>query len=655
LLVAAVCTSSTFVATSSAQHCDSPLLAPFRDQILSRDRGADVSIARQPVVESNTDLGKQIWWQTEMNKNQRLGRPMTVDIDSLVRGTLMHSFRLQAVAAQTTAEATAIPEAEGDFDWRLHSETNWDDTSEPVGNSLTTGGPPRLREDEWNFKFGFQRKNYFGGEFEASQEVGMFNDNSVFLDPPQQGNSRLKLSYTQPLLKGYGRDYNTSWIALAHADAGAADDEYRSAAQDHVFQVIKAYWELHREREAHLQKIRAHDTAKLIYHELEARLGLDTSRSQLLWAKAAVRRWQAAILKTEMSVKTAEAQLIRLVNDPALAQLRQGELVPIDPPRIVKEDGLAIDPTQRKLTALDHRSEIQQALKQIEAAQIRLNVADNEILPSLNLLVETHVGGLEGDYRIDSSLANQFGEGEPSYSVGLVFDVPIGRRSATARAQRRQLELAHMTAHLHDTVAGVLVDVERAVNDVESAHATMMGAYDVMVAAASELDYFQKRWRLLPADDQTSSLFIVRILDAQERLTESEYVFASARAAYNVALFNLYRADGTLLNVQCGPTHSEVIEPLPPTEQAQAPVAASRPVPSMPPPAPATPPASLTAADQIRRLPPAVAEHASVPTHTRPVPVTRRPSSVPAWMSGNGFSEPAPHSARSPQPRVNRW
>ena len=92
-----------------------------------------------------------------------------------------------------------------------------------------------------------------------------------------------------------------------------------------------------------------------------------------------------------------------------------------------------------------------------------------------------------------------------------------------------------------------------------------------MVAASEEFQYFRERWRLLPADDQTMSLFIERMLDGQDRMTDAEYVFANSRAAYNVARFKVRRAEGTLIEFQSFDTRPGVPVTMPEMHVPQPP------------------------------------------------------------------------------------
>ena len=79
-----------------------------------------------------------------------------------------------------------------------------------------------------------------------------------------------------------------------------------------------------------------------------------------------------------------------------------------------------------------------------------------------------------------------------------------------------------------------------------------------MIAANAELDYIVHRWELLPGEDRSASLVLEDLLAAQERLAVEEFEFANSQVNYNLALTNLKRTMGTLLQFeQVGVTKSE--------------------------------------------------------------------------------------------------
>ena len=160
-------------------------------------------------------------------------------------------------------------------------ESKFIDTSEPVGSTLTTGGPPRYLDQNWTYSAGFRKLGDSSARLEAAQKFGYEDSNSVFFVPDLQGTSRLSLSLTQPLLNGEGRLYNTSEIMLARIDAEVANDRFARDLQNVLVDVQKTYWDLYRERAVLLQRRKLLAQGRQIYDELDARREVDVVKSQL--------------------------------------------------------------------------------------------------------------------------------------------------------------------------------------------------------------------------------------------------------------------------------------------------------------------------------------------------------------------------------------
>jgi outer membrane protein TolC len=250
------------------------------------------------------------------------------------------------------------------------------------------------------------------------------------------------------------------------------------------------------------------------------------------------------LARADRDIRNAEARIRALVDAPMLRMHRAAEMVPLDAPL---QHQLSVDLQDASATALNLRPEINQALRQVRSAAWRLRVAENELLPYLDLVLQTYVMGIAGRGDIAQAFADQFGKGEPAYSVGLQFELPLGRREARAVQGRRRIELRQLTSHLESTVVDVLTDVEIAVGEVETTYLELRGKFEAMKAAEEEVAYLNERWQLLPGEQQAASFVLDELLDAQQRAAFEQYGFAQAQVNHTLALVHLRRATGTLL------------------------------------------------------------------------------------------------------------
>lgn len=205
------------------------------------------------------------WWEEPLARQLReRARPVLIDVETLVVAALRHSSQVRAISDNYLIQRTSITENAAAFDVCSFVDTRYIRTNEPVGNTLTTGGPPRFLNDNFRASAGLRKKTSTGGSWELSQRIGLQDSNSVFFLPTNQGNARLSLSFSQPLLNGAGRAYNSSITVLAEIDAEIAESQTSQALQEHLLSVTRAYWELCLQRAVLVQRQRLHARAQQI-------------------------------------------------------------------------------------------------------------------------------------------------------------------------------------------------------------------------------------------------------------------------------------------------------------------------------------------------------------------------------------------------------
>ncbi len=501
------------------------------------------------------------WWEHHVGDSQQpAAESVAVSANDLIAQALTQSEHVMAVSQGPVIQQENVLRAVADFDPAVFFESRWDDLSNPVGNTLTTGGPNRFNDHNWVSKGGLRQKTSLGGTVELSQDIGLQDTNSLFFLPRQQSATRMTLSLNQPLLRRAGREYNESAILLAEIQTNIAEHELSRDLQDHAFAVIQAYWDLYLQRALYLQRQRAHEQAVKILNELQHREQIDSLRSQVARARAAVAIRRANVERAKLATRTAQSRIVTLTNNPYWRDASSVELTPVESPATTQGQ---VDLHTAFQTALHYRPEVAKHMAEIRESQVRLGISKNELLPTLDLVLQTYVAGLDGDYDVASSFGKQFNAGAPSYSAGIVFQVPIGNRAAQAEYRRREAQVAQLMHELNAVLAQVSLEVEAAVNEVAAAYSELQGRYEAMIATDEELNYLLDRWRLLPGDDRAVSFLLEELLDAQDRQMEAESSFVRAQVAYTISHFSLQRASGSLLQFGPPTQFANAGEPIP--------------------------------------------------------------------------------------------
>jgi len=489
----------------------------------------------------------QLHWLKDIRTPLGDGTTTALTLCQLYISAITNSSQIKAFSDIPLVRETGIQEATGVFDPRLFAETKYEHADDPVGNTLTTGGPSRFRQDDAFFEAGLKKKFAPGTDVRASGKIGHTNNNSVYFRPSRQGSGRINLAIVQPLLQGGGIAYNRGVLQVAEIDSQIASREFARQAESHLLEVTRTYWNLFMSRGIYLQKKAQMAEVEKLVDGIEARGGLDARRSQLLRARSALADRRADMIRTEAAIRNSQDRLRALVNDPALTEYMVDELVPTDVPVVRVSDAEIM---QSVATALTNRSEIDQGFSQLRAAAIREKMQRNEVLPRLNLMLDGYLAGLNrGDWGHTTN--NGFFTGNPGYGAGLSFELPLGNNTAEARLTRRQIELRQQFEQLKTTIETVLLEVKVTVREVKTSYRDLQAKSKSVTATQQELDELIARRELAMGSDSISATsYLDMIINAQDRLLRAQEDYLRSLGTYNVALLTLERAKGNLLNFQ---------------------------------------------------------------------------------------------------------
>jgi outer membrane protein TolC len=197
--------------------------------------------------------------------------------------------------------------------------------------------------------------------------------------------------------------------------------------------------------------------------------------------------------------------------------------------------------------AIQFRPEVMSSLREIKVASVENQVATNELLPQLNLVLTTYVDGLRGERDLHNSFRDQFSSGQPSYSVGLTVEMPWGNRAAQARHRNSKIQIQRMQREFQLSVEQVWLEVDDGIREVETAYQEMQANQIVMRRYNDQLSYLNTRRQWLPQNNRSGSLYLEDLLNAQVRVVDAEMDYLRSQIDFTIAEVRLQRATGTML------------------------------------------------------------------------------------------------------------
>jgi outer membrane protein TolC len=286
------------------------------------------------------------------------------------------------------------------------------------------------------------------------------------------------------------------------------------------------------------------DTQELL-KELERRRRIDAQPALIAQVESQLKGQLADLGAGMVKIQRAQYELVRQVGDRNLDTPL--ELIPQEIPLA---EPIQFDLQAVFSTAIQNRGELRSSLKKIQSTQVSRNIAQNQLLPKLAMILETSASGINGNYKFMESFGDQFSERAPTYSVGFTYEYPIGNRAAQSRARQAGHTFAREIMTFEDTIDQIRKEVRESVASLEGYVGQAENRKKAVELADAEVKALLERRLKFPAEfDQVSQLYIRTYLDALQRRAQTEQALVSAHVDYSLSLVQLRRALGILVSV----------------------------------------------------------------------------------------------------------
>ncbi len=365
---------------------------------------------------------------------------------------------------------------------------------------------------------------------EASTQM---NDSSLYDDSFYS--TRLGMTVTQALLRGYGTDVNLARLQQARLDTRMTEYELRGFTEFLVAEVERTYWDYALARR---QIEIVEESLKVARQQLNETKDLIAfgrlAKADLAAVQAEVAAQEQALIEARANKESIRLQLLRLLN-PAGPGIWQREVDLIHQPTLpeIKLEDVEL----HVAVAMRMRPILNEARLEILRGDLELVQTRNGLLPLMDLFITLGKSGY----------ANSFGESirninEDSYDAlgGVRFNYPIFNRDAKAfhrrallNREQAQKALENLSQLVEIDVRIVYIEVDRTKQQIAASSVTRM----------FDEEKLRTETEKLRVGKSTSFL----VAQAQRDLLVSRIAEVRALANYLKALIDLYRQDGSLL------------------------------------------------------------------------------------------------------------
>ena len=469
-------------------------------------------------------------------------------LQAAIETSLKNNLQVQiAVETRDFTRAGVLIE-QGFFDWNLTSGVSLSKIQDASRGQNFPGGPLVSSETtSFNraFTLGSTKAFGWGGNLSLNYApTYRFSKGTVnggpeapFTTNPYDGS--FTATYSQSLLKNFGRDTSESRLIVARKGAQAADLGFQKAIIDLAASTESLYWDVVFAQRNLENKQQTLALAQKQLKENQIRVQVGTlAPIEVTSSEASVAQREQDIIASEAQFLNAKDALIRALYPSAErpANLEMADVPSVKP--------LEMDEATAEKQALSNRIELKSARLDLESKQILETASNNRTLPQLDAFA-TYNGNAasqipsEGLAAVNKDLSKG---AYPGYTVGLQFAIPLQNRTARgyqaqARANRRQSELT-----MRDLELGITLEVRQAFRNVDASAKGVAAAEKTRYFREKDLEAEQKKF-----ENGMSTNFLVLTkqndLDtAKSNELQSQITYAKAVTALEKALGHLLEA-----------------------------------------------------------------------------------------------------------------
>ena len=475
-----------------------------------------------------------------------------LSLDESIRTALQHSEVVRVLTGfsasssgrtiyDTAIATTAIDQAVGRFDPVFSANSAFRQNNSPVAipDPLDPLGA-RIganTSDGTDLSAALQKTNRLGGlgEFRATDSWNQFGPGlpgSGSLDPTHRPS--LELSYTQPLLAGFGRPANEAPIVIAHLQQEQSFFQFKGSIQELVRGVISAYWSLVQSRTELWAREKQVEQAQQAFERVNAqfRAGF-RNQADVSQSKVALANFKANLIAARATVIQREAALRNLLG---LAPEDGRRLVPSTPPT---RDRVEFRWEELSRTAQMQRPDLVELNLILLADQQRLIQSKNTAQPTLNAVALQRWNGLSGRALNGSTVSAQTDD-HSDWTLGVTFSVPLGLRQARAQLRSQELVLMRDRANIQQSLHQIEHLLATSIRNVDQNFLQYEAFRETRQAARENLE-------VQAAGERAGRIIFLNVLQAITDWGNAVSSEAQALTAYNSELANLENQTGTIL------------------------------------------------------------------------------------------------------------
>ena len=402
-------------------------------------------------------------------------------VNEAVQAALENNLGVQVARIDPLIQDLSVAQARGAWAPTFSTTLQTTSTDTPA-NSFLSGGAT-TKDDRFDTSLGLDQILPWGGSYSLGWDSQRSTTTNLFSNFSPQLRSSLAFSYRQPLLRGFSIDNSRQQLLVSRKNREIADETLRQSIAITTRSVRTAYWDLAYAIASLAVQRQSLDLANRSLRETRARIEIGTTPPiDAIEAEAEVALREESVILAEAQIQTSEDTLRALVYDPSMAdfwtmRLEPAELPPFQP--------IVVDVDAAVRNALDRRTDLQQARKNLESTDVNVRFFRNQTLPDVTAGLDYGLQGLGGTQFVrgqgfpgpiigqnqrpfGSVLQDLFANDFPNWTASVNVSYPLGATGNEASLAGARLRYSQSQTQLRNMQLQVTTQVREAGRQVQT-------------------------------------------------------------------------------------------------------------------------------------------------------------------------------------------
>ncbi|MFB3431262.1 MAG: TolC family protein [Phycisphaerales bacterium] len=524
-------TSACAVLIACVGACSSPF------QTVDADYGVRVRLERLRTIQP-LDLTAQVRNQVEGEQVEPAAidpfaemERRTLTLEECRALALENNLDLRVSLINPTTSELRLTEEEAAFEAIFSAGYTRGETDQPTSSNLDGS---QTRRDSYNLGVSIPLRS--GGTVDFNLPFNRFQTDNAFSTLNPSYTSDFELSYSQPLLRNFGRRANTFGIRIAALESQIAQALAKLEVIRTLASVDRAYWDLYAAQKLLDVRRGQYELAveQLDQAERRVRAG-DAAEIEITRAQSGVADRLEGIILAETDVRQRLRTLKVILNAPGLSIDGAPYLeIGTDPDPVPYE----LDGETLVQAAMNMRMELLELELRLAQDESTVEFRRNQQLPSFAFDYTYRYNGLGTSFNdsFDTLADGDFAD----WTVGFNFQTPIGNEAAKSRTQQAIVARLQRLSTKAARELSIRQEVFGALDQLEASWQRILAARQRVLLAARTL---QAERNQFDVGLRTST----DVLDAATNLADAQSAEVRALADYQIAQTDLAFATGTLL------------------------------------------------------------------------------------------------------------